>query len=543
MNRCQDHSWKLARAKSHLSSYRSVCWTVTAFLGTVMVTTILATEGDGQDMKALRRQAAFRPRQIIFNNDGDDVFAENKDGSIKTFLAARTAGLVVSQVGTVTYSTTRSFAYFTHDTKVCEVFTRKDGRLSNNITPSLIARGTDPLQVMIRFCRENDLEIFWGMRMNDTHDTKNPLLRPQWKVDHPEYLMGTEARPPKRGGWTRVNFGRKEVRDMAFSVIEDVCRRYNVDGIELDFFRHPLFFKAQAQGGEATEEDRRAMTGLIRRVRTAADEAAVRRGKPLLIAMRLPDTVDYCRAIGIDLQVWLEEGLLDIMIPSGYFQLAPWRDTVKMCHEHDVAVYPCLSNCTLMDLSARKRRMNIETYRARAMNVWASGADGIQIFNCFDPTHPLWRELGSPETLHGLTKHYYCTYLGPRMTKGYLVGGDKYVRVPTLCPYAPVSLDPGQTHATTVNIGEDVNYGPGRDSPSVITLRLQVHGLKSPTAMTVSLNGTPLGVGRLRGDWLEFDVAAESVKQHENRVEIGLSEDAEAALSLRDLIVSVEYGD
>jgi hypothetical protein len=517
--------------------------TLVTSLGCVIFVGLLATDAESQDMRELRRQAAFRPRQIIFNNDGDDVFAENTDGSIETFLATRTAGLVGSQVGTVTYSTTRSFAYFTHDTEVCEVFTRKDGRLSNNITPSLIARGTDPLQVMIGFCRENDLEIFWGMRMNDTHDTKNPLLRPQWKVDHPEYLMGTEARPPKRGGWTRVNFGRKEVRDMAFAVIEDVCRRYDVDGIELDFFRHPLFFKAQAQGGEATEEDRQAMTGLIRRVRTAADEAAERRDKPLLIAMRLPDTVGYCRAIGIDLKVWLEERLLDIMIPSGYFQLASWRDTVKMCHEHDVAVYPCLSNCTLKDLSARKRRMNIETYRARAMNVWASGADGIQIFNCFDPTHPLWRELGSPETLHGLTKHYYCTYLGPRMTKGYLVGGDKYVRVPTLCPYAPVSLEPGQTHATTVNIGEDVNSSPDKDSTSRITLSLQVHGLSGPSAMMVNLNGTPLGVGRLKDDWVEFDVSTVSVKQHENRVEIGLSENAEAALSVRDLMVSVEYGD
>ena len=74
-----------------------------------------------------------------------------------------------------------------------------------------------------------------------------------------------------------------------------------------------------------------------------------------------------------------------------------------------------------------------------------------------------------------------------------MVGGGKYVRVPTLCPYAPVSLDPGQTHATTVNIGEDVNSGSGKDSPLRITLRLQVNGLSSPTAMTVNLDGTPLG--------------------------------------------------
>ena len=111
-----------------------------------------------EEIRELRKQAAFRPRRIIFNNDGDDVFAVNKDASIKTFLAARTTALLGSQVDAIAYSTTRSFAFFTHDTKVCEVFTRKEGRLANNITPDLVARGLAPLQVMIAFCRQNDME-------------------------------------------------------------------------------------------------------------------------------------------------------------------------------------------------------------------------------------------------------------------------------------------------------------------------------------------------------------------------------------------------
>ncbi len=541
MSQRPDRLRKRAPEMGHLSRLIGVRWTLRTLLATALVASTLATAARSQDIKELRRQAAFRPRQIIFNNDGDDVFAENKDGSVDTFLAARTTGLVGSQVGTVTYSTTRSFAYFTHDTEVCEVFTSREGRLSNNITPGLIAQGTDPLRVMVDFCRKHDLEVFWGMRVNDTHDTKNPLLRPQWKIDHPEYLMGTEARPPKRGGWTRVNYGRPEVREMAFAVIDDVCRSYDVDGIELDFFRHPLFFKAQALGGEATEEDRQAMTDLIRRVRMAADEAAARRGKPILIAMRMPDTIDYCRAIGIDLEVWLKEGLLDIMIPSGYFQLAPWRDTVKMCHAHKVAVYPCLSNCTMSDLSARKRRMNIETYRARAMNVWSSGADGIQVFNCFDPTHPLWRQLGSPQTLQGLTKHYYGTYLGPRMTKGYLSGGDKYMRLPTLCPYAPVTLKPGQAHATTINIGEDVNSPDLKGPAPRITLRLQVSDLPDPAEITVSLNDNALNNVTMKDGWLEFNAAPGLLKHHENQVEMKLADKAKAKSTVRDLMVIVEY--
>jgi hypothetical protein len=395
---------------------------------------------------------------------------------------------------------------------------------------------------MIAFCRENDLEVFWGMRVNDTHDTKNPLLRPQWKIDHPEYLMGSEDRPPARGGWTRVDYGRQEVRDMAYAVIKDVCDRYDVDGIELDFFRHPLFFKAQALGGEASEDDCQLMTRLMRRVRIAAGEAAARRGRPILVAMRMPDTIEYCKAIGIDLRVWLEEGLLDIMIPSGYFQLAPWRETVALCHRHHVAVYPCLSNCTMRDLSARRRRMNIETYRARAMNVWASGADGIHVFNCFDPNHPLWREVGSPQTLRGLTKHYYATYLGPRMAGGYLVGGGKYMRLPTLCPCAPVALKPGQAQTTTVNIGEDVRAQTDNNTLPRITLRLQVTEPTRAGDVAVKLNGSPLTTGPATADdWLEFPVDPQLVKQHENTVQMERAKGATADPTVRDLMVEVAY--
>lgn len=195
----------------------------------------------------------------------------------------------------------------------------------------------------------------------------------------------------------------------------------------------------------------------------------------------------------------------------------------------------------MQDLSARKRRMNIETYRARAINVWASGADGVQIFNCFDPTHPLWRELGSPQTLQGLSKHYHGTYLGPRMTKGYLIGGDKYIRLPTLCPYAPVSLKPGQALTTTVNIGEDVNSDNGKGLVPRVTLRLQVSGLAKAGDVTVALNNKPLDGGTRKDDWLEFSVTPMLLKQHENRVEMKLAEQVHTTPTVRDLMVIVEY--
>lgn len=47
----------------------------------------------------------------------------------------------------------------------------------------------------------------------------------------------------------------------------------------------------------------------------------------------------------------------------------------------------------------------------------------------------------------------------------------------------------------------------------------------------------------MKDDWLEFDVAPNCLKQHENRVEIGLSAQAEGNSTVRDLLVIVAYDD
>jgi hypothetical protein len=65
-----------------------------------------------------------------------------------------------------------------------------------------------------------------------------------------------------------------------------------------------------------------------------ADAAGLKRGRPVLIAVRVPDSVGYCNAIGIDLLEWLKGDLLDLLIASGYFRLSQWEDTVALGHRY-----------------------------------------------------------------------------------------------------------------------------------------------------------------------------------------------------------------
>ncbi len=491
------------------------------------------------ELDRARREAAFRPRGLIYNNDGDDVFAAVDQITPEALLAVRTLGMEDTQVGAIAYSTTRSFAGWTHNTRPCPPFLSTEGPFVGNMTAALIDQGTDPLEVIDTWCHENGREAFWSMRMNDTHDAGNAAMRPQWKLDRPHLLMGTEDEPPRYGRWTSVDYGEEEVRELAFDVIEDVMARYGVDGVELDFYRHPVFFRAHAEGGQATDENRAQMTELIRRVRSAADEIGARRGRPILLSARVPDSLGYAAAVGLDLRTWIEERLLDIVIPSGYVQFVPWADTVRLCHAHDIAVYPCLSNPTLRDLDNRALRATIETYRARAVNAWAAGADGLQIFNVFTQSHPLWRELGDPQGLVGLDKRYFVTFLGPRMAGAYLSGGASFIEIPTLCSDAPVNIAPGEAHEEPIEIAEDIR-ADGTLAPEV-ALSVQFAERPPAGAVSVSLNGRRLVAPEADGNWLRFRVPGEIVREGDNVVRVECADGADAEVTWRDAYLDVSY--
>ena len=224
-----------------------------------------------EELRQQRRQAAHRERRMIFNNDGDDVIYTKKEPTAEALLALRTTPLVGSQVDGIFYSNSLCFGQSLHNSNVMEPFTCTEAMFSNNVLPELIAGGIDPIQVMVEFGRKHGIEIFWDMRMNDTHDSMlggyGPYLRPKFKLDHPEYLVGTRDRPPKCGTWTSVDYARPEVRELAYRFFEEVCQTFAVDGVEMDFFRHACFFKSVAQGGTASQEERDSMTGFVRRIR------------------------------------------------------------------------------------------------------------------------------------------------------------------------------------------------------------------------------------------------------------------------------------
>ncbi|MFW6162983.1 MAG: family 10 glycosylhydrolase [Planctomycetota bacterium] len=503
-----------------------------------------------EQLREQRRELAFAPRGILANNDGCDCLYYPKDLEItvENFLDRRTTALAdeASQVGAIAYCTISSgFSFFTHDTEAGTVLTREPADYGirpdrRNAAQPLIDLGSDCLQSVVDFGHAHDMDVFWSMRMNDTHDNAhspdNPyLLFPPLKEEHPEWLVGNHEDRTPHGRWSSVNYALPEIRDRAFSYVEEVCRNYDVDGIEMDFFRHPMFFKGPAWGKDATQAELGALTAMVRRVRGVTEREGLRRGRPILVATRVPDSADYCKAMGIDLERWLAEGLIDLMAVSGYFRLNRWQMSVELGHRHGVPVYPCLSETRVRDSRARKLRASLTCYRARAMNVWASGADGVYLFNFFKPRSPLWRQLGDPETLARMDKVYTTGARDPRAVNRWMRDGEsRFLNRRILCPGRPIKLQPGQAAAVELRVGEDIPQG------AAVTAQLRVKGLEDPDKLTVELNGTPLSGGR-NGIWIDYAVKPSVVRKGVNRFAVTLAADAGAEPVVQDLALWVRH--
>ncbi len=382
---------------------------------------------DSGSMRAARAAAAHRTRRIILNNDGNDC-RNSPPGTPHTaeaFLARRTSPLVGSHVDAI-FCCTGVFNSYTQASRETELRGHGD-QGAEDWAHELIATGSDSLATMVDFGHKQGWEVFWSMRMNDTHDSADGALFCQWKTDHPDLLMGTKGQRFPYGGrrWSAVDYGKPEAREKVLRILADVATRYDVDGLELDFFRHPVYFRPQMTGDPVTEEQCDMMTGLLRRVRAVTEEVARRRGRPMLIAVRVPDSLGYARAIGLDLERWLADDLVDIVTGSCYFHLEPWENLVALGRRHDVPVYACLSGSRLVSASSPEDPGDRKAWRGEAWNAWQAGVSGIYTFNRFDPRDPIFWELGDPATLEGLERTY-TRNVGKSMGS-WLKGGDRFV--------------------------------------------------------------------------------------------------------------------
>jgi hypothetical protein len=236
--------------------------------------------------------------------------------------------------------------------------------------------GVDPYAIILAETKRRGREALLTFRMNDDHGVD--FLRTKFLADHPDWRLGTK----QYQGSGAMDFGRQEVRDYTFRLIEEAVRRYDCDGIELDFNRFPRFFK-----GGTIDERVAKMNSLVERVRGMLDEVGRERGRRLILGVRVPSnfgdsppTPETARKIGCDVPAWAKRGWVDYVAVSeflferGDLPIEQWKQVITA-----VPVYGGIE-CTR---GSGQKNLTADEYRHAAKKLIEKGSDGVYLFNFF----------------------------------------------------------------------------------------------------------------------------------------------------------------
>lgn len=376
-----------------------------------------------------------RPRRLIYNADGSCMFIHVKPpmqpadldryvdeiaeyGCTSLFMSVNNGmttnypGKVIEMSGTYLTQEQNEFVE-----KVAQEKTSTNERGLANMR-ALIAAGHDPIRLIVDRARQKKLEVFTSFRMNEVHLCNEPdkmpaplLISKYWR-EHPEWRIGTPGDPlnetytnvigPRRNpafGWLQggLNYALPEVRKLRLAQLRECCERFNVDGLDLDFMRFPMYFRP---GEEAANVP--VMTAFVREVRDMTRDVGRARGRPLLLSVRVPQKPELSQAIGLDAIGWAKADLVD-MVAAGHF-LRPTSEVA--IREYRAALPASVPLYGSIDLHGTDFATRTAEHRKMARQYYRDGADGVYVYNFFttrergsEPDWPVLRELGDPRKI------------------------------------------------------------------------------------------------------------------------------------------------
>jgi len=503
-----------------------------------------ATSESDPGSLAARRKAAWRSRPLIVDDDGDLVYDPQTLQGPEAFQSLRLDDYRASGVNSVAWCMMWGIArQGATPTRYWQ--TQMQGVPFQENLP-------DPTTAVEHFCRENEMEVFGSIRMNDCHDAFGlpfPKLVYPLKVAHPEMLLGNESHRgegPEDGleaaMWSGLNFAREPVRRDRLWWIENTARSYDLDGVDLNFFRMPFYFKL----GEE-EKNLGLMTGLIRDARKKLDAIGRERGRPVLLGVRTPGTVEACLRIGLDIETWLRERLVDRVLSGGGYVCysTPAEELVRLGHRFDVPVYPCI-NCPA------NYELGQGNLRAAASNLWWAGADGIYLWNIQYIPAPGSRGYGRPaaeqytQHLPEMADPNKLKYLDKSFAVNRQVW-DQYQRASAPAPLPALIGERAHDGANSipVRIGDDIAAAHRNGKLRDVVLRLETSGAVAGDRLGAKLNDASRKViGSERDNYFEVALEPGAIRQGVNQLGLEIvrrDDSAGKPVSIEGVRVDVRY--
>ncbi|MCP4783282.1 MAG: family 10 glycosylhydrolase [Fuerstiella sp.] len=361
------------------------------------------------------------------------------------------------------------------------------------------AQGIDVVERQVAEFKKRGLEVFWNHRVSEVDlnvkgtgaawkDKPAPLKKahPDWVLDTPWW---------RHGLW---NFSVPAVREHTVKALREVAEMYDLDGLQLDFARHVPCLPVGRQW-----ELRGHVTELMRLARRMMLDIARKRGRPLLLAAKVPRNLDGCRIDGFDIEVWAKENLVDVLTLGSRsldIDLAGYRRLTAKSH---IKLLPCFDDHHATD---GYRYAPIEVLRGVFANWWQQGADGVSTFNWSNAppelcrqmaqrpgplTHQMaYHEVGNPATMLNKDKTFVVERQG-----GYPWATGFFNRNDT----APLPRPVSREEPLLLNIADDLPQQATKVKR--LFLRAIIFGAKQDDAFDATLNGVVLKATIHERDW------------------------------------------
>jgi hypothetical protein len=366
-------------------------------------------------------------------------------------------------------------------------------------------QGIDWVRELIAETHRRGLEAFWNHRVSEVDLSPTDALEPGCalmmdrlnpvKAAHPDWVVKTWW---WQGLW---NYAVPAVREHQLAILEELASRYDLDGLQLDFARHVPCLPVGRQW-----ELREQVTEFVRMVRGMLLQVAEQRGRPFLLAARIPQTLDGCRQDGFDIAAWAREGLVDILTLGSRSMEVDVAGFAEIVAGRNIKLQPCFDDHHATD---GYRYQPIEFLRGVFGNWWQQGADSVATFNWANASPELceqtigerwgrgmfnepgpashgqaYREAGSPQTLAGKGKVFAVERRG-----GYPWAEGFFNRNDEAPLPAPLRND-GEPLCLRVRLGDPIRADA--DRVKALILRAVLFGAREGDRIEARLNGVAL---------------------------------------------------
>lgn len=241
---------------------------------------------------------------------------------------------------------------------------------------ALVDYGINPFEIWFKRCREVGINPWLTMRMNDCHfpDKKVSFVRSDffYKAKEKGWLIGEDY------GYFHYcyNYAVPEVYEIMLKFIKEQLLKYDVYGFEMDFMREIYCFPYREM-----PECYKIMNNFVRDVKKIIKEAEIKHGHEIKLAARVTRDIEQSKVFGFDVRTWVEEKLIDVLIPSPRFDSSdtdiPIDKWVKEFPKTDI--YAGIEDYIVRPDT--RCHNTVETVRGIAVKYLSMGAKNIYFYN------------------------------------------------------------------------------------------------------------------------------------------------------------------